>query len=784
MAIMLAALAGSSSAQADYNQLDLVSQGNGTSYGQFAHASPDGSRVVFSSLFPLVTSDTDSCTGPPPFGCVDVYERSGGVTTLLSTGPAGGNGDFHVEYRGASTDLTKVFFVSSESLVPGDTDGQQDIYQRSGGVTTLISTGPAGGNSPDYSAYWAGASPDGSRVYFTTDEPLVSGDTDDCGFVPPGCTDVYQRAGGTTTLVSTGPRNANGANYAQYVGAAADGSHVIFSSDAALVTGDHDSNLDLYDRSAGTTTLLSTGPSGGNDAIDAYGWHVSNDGTRVVFTTDESLVSADSDSQTDMYEHSSAGTSLVSTGPAGGNGAYTAGPVQYGSLPMVVASDDGSRIFYITRESLVAADTDDCVDQSSAGEPPGCWDIYQRSGGQTTLVSTAAVGANTRNDATPTAISSDGSRVYFETDGPLSSADIDSCDNSLYGLDPGCTDVYERAGGQTVFISTSPTGDTVNAGAYYSGATPDGSRVFFGTMGAFVPGDTDACPIYFGSDGCPDIYLRAAGATSLVPPDGNGPYPKGFVGVSDDGSRVFFETDEALLSSDSVEFNGSRTPDIYSASLTTGYARAKAATPTYLPLVIAYQGCGSPNRAHAAPLAYASCAPPAPASSNLTVGTHDSNGAAANSTGFMRMTAIPDPNGPGTADLGMTLSFSDARCGSGVSACGASNDASGADYTGQLQARVSSQVTDKRNGAGGTDPATGAAISLDFTAACSATASTAEGALCSASTTLNALSPGAVQAGGRAVWELGEARVYDGGPDGSATTSPNDLFAVQGVFVP
>ena len=36
----------------------------------------------------------------------------------------------------------------------------------------------------------------------------------------------------------------------------------------------------------------------------------------------------------------------------------------------------------------------------------------------------------------------------------------------------------------------------------------------------------------------------------------------------------------------------------------------------------------------------------------------------------------------------------------------------------------------------------------------------------------------------RAIWELGQVRVFDGGPDGDADTADNSLFAVQGVFVP
>src|SRR3954451_3368393 len=174
---MAVSLALASTASGDYGQLDLVSQGNGTSYGQFKWASPDGSKVIFESPYDLVASDTDSCAvygRSGPFHCIDVYERSGGVTTLLS---AGGNGDFDATYVGASADGSTVFFTTSERLTGADTDSQQDVYQRSGGVMTLVSTGPTGGNG-DYSAYWAGASADGAHIYFFTPESLVSADSD------------------------------------------------------------------------------------------------------------------------------------------------------------------------------------------------------------------------------------------------------------------------------------------------------------------------------------------------------------------------------------------------------------------------------------------------------------------------------------------------------------------------------------------------------------------------------------------------------------------------------
>jgi len=41
-----------------------------------------------------------------------------------------------------------------------------------------------------------------------------------------------------------------------------------------------------------------------------------------------------------------------------------------------------------------------------------------------------------------------------------------------------------------------------------------------------------------------------------------------------------------------------------------------------------------------------------------------------------------------------------------------------------------------------------------------------------------------VREGERAIWALQKLQVFDGGADGVASTAPNTLFAVQGVFVP
>ena len=75
-------------------------------------------------------------------------------------------------------------------------------------------------------------------------------------------------------------------------------------------------------------------------------------------------------------------------------------------------------------------------------------------------------------------------------------------------------------------------------------------------------------------------------------------------------------------------------------------------------------------------------------------------------------------------------------------------------------------------------------VPLGATVPCAATPAAATGASCSLLTTINALMPGAVAEGKRAIWQLDQIRVLDCGPDGLASTGGNSLFAVQGVFVP
>ena len=109
------------------------------------------------------------------------------------------------------------------------------------------------------------------------------------------------------------------------------------------------------------------------------------------------------------------------------------------------------------------------------------------------------------------------------------------------------------------------------------------------------------------------------------------------------------------------------------------------------------------------------------------------------------------------------------------------------DYEGSLELRADIRITDRMNSVSpGSDGDAATVVDFPFPVGipCAATGSPNVGSSCSVSTSLGALVPGAVTQGKRAIWELSQVQVFDGGPDGDPETSDNSLFAVQGVFAP
>ncbi len=257
------------------------------------------------------------------------------------------------------------------------------------------------------------------------------------------------------------------------------------------------------------------------------------------------------------------------------------------------------------------------------------------------------------------------------------------------------------------------------------------------------------------------ILYGGAGAGFIGPVDfraGDGPTGVAIADFNGDASQDLAITNEVTS-----------VVSILLATNTGGYPRPRGATPFRSSLVVAYNTCapGGANTTHGGPLAHPSCSPPVQSSGFVTAGTPDAN---SNSSLFIGSVLLR----AGASDVTFEASLSDVRNKTGLT-----------DYVGELQGRFTVRHTDRSNGPSLTEAGTVQGdLPLSFTLACVPTAASV-GSTCAVSTSANAVTPGLVQADKRAVWEMSQIQVLDGGPDGDVdTASGNTVFARQGVFAP
>jgi hypothetical protein len=452
---------------------------NPTFGAYFSAASKDGSRVFFVSTGRLTSADNDSA--------FDVYERSGGVLKLISKAAAGGVVSGSAEFGGISEDGDRVFFTTDGQLTSDDDDDRRDLYEHADGVTRLVSMPTATQTSHGSAATFAGASADGTRVFFTTYDQLTADDTDG------GLKDVYERAAGVTTLVTRGNDiPASDHAEANFADVSRDGSRVFFHTRAKLTADDDDSgHQDVYERSGGVTKLVSK-PTGraDPDTGDARFAAISDDGSRAFFSSEQQLTPDDDDGlHVDVYERAGGATTLVSE--ASQEGLITpADHARFGAI-----TGDGSRVYFDTAETMTADDSDTLLR-----------DVFERSAGSTTLISKAS-GVADPDDGLGSefrGVSEDGSVVYFDSGQRLVAGDVDA----------GQQDVYRRANGVTTLISR-PAGvsDPGSHAAWFLDASADGSIVFFASHGRYSTDDFDEFE---------DIYSVGARDPASADPPGPG----------------------------------------------------------------------------------------------------------------------------------------------------------------------------------------------------------------------------------------------------------------------
>ncbi len=280
-------------------------------------------------------------------------------------------------------------------------------------VTELASIRPDGSQGEGLSEQ-PDMSRDGRYTVFSTLSQLVESDTDEFF-------DVYLRDHftGDLRLLSDGILNDAGGD-AQYPAISADGSHVVFQSDAAdLVAGDTNGHLDVFlvKLETGQTTRVSVGPSGEQANSSSFSPDISEDGRYIVFASQASNLSATgvTGGRTHVYAHDTlnGSTSLVSRSSGGGEAG--------GSSFHPEISDDGEFIVFTSE----ASDIDATIVPSA---PRNVYRIHRDGSSGELLTQTGGVPGNGIS-YDPT-ISADGSVVAFVSE----ATNLDSSSPDTNGL--------------------------------------------------------------------------------------------------------------------------------------------------------------------------------------------------------------------------------------------------------------------------------------------------------------------------------------------------------------
>lgn len=233
--------------------------------------SADGRYVGFTSRAQGLTADDT------PNANAYLHDRVAGTTEVVSRTQAGAVSDVNTSSAvSVSADGAVVAFESGNSqVVPGDTNLAPDVFirDRAAGTTTKVPGGPQGVSRHTLSA-------DGRSVAFVSASALVPGDTN-------GRDDVFVHdlVSQTTTRVSVPSGGGQADHHSTRPGLSSDGRHVTFESQATnLVGGDTNGQTDVFrhDRSTGQTVRVSLNAQGGQDAEAKYP-SISGDGQHVTF---------------------------------------------------------------------------------------------------------------------------------------------------------------------------------------------------------------------------------------------------------------------------------------------------------------------------------------------------------------------------------------------------------------------------------------------------------------------------------------------------------------------
>lgn len=479
---------------------------NGNADSAASIVSPDGSVLLVSAATNLIDGVTKAK------GAADVFLCTPGVgAPVLVTRSAFSGGAQAFVYSTSADGRYVVFTSNATNLVPGEIDNNADqnvyVFDRQTSSTSLVSHGAssltqaANAGSPGLSLDPASIgipaviSADGNYIAFASSATdLIAGQT---GI--PGFTNIflYNRQTQVVTLVTKGASgpHAGGLGISFRPVINADGSRVAYTSNAKdllgvdaalnyLLEGSayYASNIFLYDRPTGTTTLVSADSSTQNfaDASSSFA-SISDDGRFVAYQSDaDDLIAGGTDpgSNVFVFDLTTQANKLVSHA----FGSLSSSPNDT-SFSAIISADGTAIAFVSYATDLVAG-------QSSGNGATNVF-VYRNNGsGINKLVSgvngSATTGGN--GDSDDPVLDDDGSAISFRSD----ATNLVNGQNGLPGSNIFLSTVLGNTNSVTLVSnatgSATTTADGVSTNPAING---DGSQVvYLSTASNLVPGQT------------------------------------------------------------------------------------------------------------------------------------------------------------------------------------------------------------------------------------------------------------------------------------------------------
>jgi hypothetical protein len=537
----------------------------------------DGGRAGLKAV------DSPELVSGEPQNNVNLFARDNGTGgyQLVDLTPPGVT-PAYARFEGASPDLSRVLFDSTAQLVPGAPAGQEDLYEWADGSLSLAGVIPVA--------------------------PATR-----CGGGGPACIASPQSAslgGGNGIDQVTGRLNA----------ISLDGSKAFFT-DVAVNTA---APGQLYVRENGETVEISasqktngTGPGGTDPAGPRFPeyWPPSADGSTAFFTSCEQLTNdatanaSQSDARchgVNTRQHGLMGSDLYAYDTASGAlsdlTVDSGDPLGADVVAVLGASRDGSYVYFAANGVLApGASPGNCYEP--VNNEKGHCNLYVHHNGSTAFIASIADDASTEDESivpwhkySATArVTPDGTRLAFTTTASLTGYDnaigggASSCGSTsrfqpLPTGDPHCSEVYlyDAVSRELSCVSCNPSGARPLGASYLaepeelgdgsSGSdeylprtlSQDGTRLFFESEDALVPVDVNARK---------DVYEYENGHLNLIT-SGTSNEESSFVDASVSGNDVFFMTSSRLVGQDRDE-----QPDIYDARVGGGFPFAPAPAP-------------------------------------------------------------------------------------------------------------------------------------------------------------------------------------------------------------